>query len=156
MRLYKYLLIPLITVLCAIGLTGCGDDITENYYTGADTASYEFTVNKTGTNKWTWNESRLRYECEFPFSELDNDVFYYGAVLGYMYVQEGSTLTQKILPYVETYPDGDDYEYTETFGFDISLSPKTILFYMQASDLSPADQYLNTVKFKVTLIWRLE
>lgn len=152
MKLYKYLIIALF----AVGFTGCGDDITENYYTGADTASYEFTVNKTGTNKWTWNTARNRYECAFDFPELDNDVFYYGAVLGYMYVQEGSDLTQKILPYVETYPDGPSYEYTETYGFDITLNPKTILFYMQASDLSDYNEYLNTTKFKVTLIWRLE
>lgn len=155
MKLYKYLLIALVAVF-SIGLTGCGDDITEQYYTGADTESYEFTVNRTGsTNVWTWNPNRLRYECEFSFPELAEDVFTYGAVLGYMYAQEGSVLTQKILPYVETYPDGDTYEYTETYGFDISLNPKTILFYMQASDLSNANQYLATTKFKVTLIWRI-
>lgn len=155
MKLFKYLIIALIAIT---GFSACGDDITEEYYyTGADTKSYEFTVNRTGaTNAWSWNPDRLRYECEFSFPELADDVFKYGAVLGYMYVQEGTVLTQKILPYVETYPDGPSYEYTETYGFDISLNPKSILFYMQASDLSDKDEYLFTTKFKVTLIWRLE
>jgi hypothetical protein len=149
MKLYKYLVIISVAIFSLIGFSGC----EKKYYeVGADTISYDFIVSKTGNRDiWTWSEARRRYECEFSFSELAENVFYDGAVLGYIYVQEGDLLTQKILPYVETYQDGNT-TYTETYGFDISLNPKTILFYMQASNLGNYDQYINTTKFKVTLI----
>lgn len=157
-KLYKNLAVVLIALIGFSAFTACGDDITEEYITykkGADVISYDFTVKK---EHWGWNENRARYECLIAFDELAEDVFSDGAVLGYVYVQEGNILIQNILPYVASYPVDDIVSpyMTETYGFDISLDPKEILFYIQASDLVRRDDDLKTTKFKVSLVWRLK
>ncbi|NDV79008.1 hypothetical protein [Dysgonomonas sp. 511] len=149
-RLCKFLLVSFIAV-AGFSFAGCGDDITEeHYWTGADTHSVDFTVE---ADAWDFNEVKERYEYEFAFKELDADVFNDGAVLGYIYVQEGGVLKQKVLPYLQTYYE-DGEIYTENIGFELSLNPKKILFYIQSSDLGGV--YLPTYKFKTTLIWRIE
>ncbi|MDU1891612.1 MAG: hypothetical protein E6767_13070 [Dysgonomonas sp.] len=151
-KLYRYFAIMMIASIGLFGFTGCGDD-KNYYYTGADTQSYEFTVKY---EDWEWNDARGRFEYAFKFDGLAADVFNDGAVLGFVYVEEGSTLTQKIMPYVQTYMDNGK-AFTETIGYDISLVPKEILFFVQTSDLDHYDdRFIDTYKFKVTLVWRLE
>ena len=156
MKLYKCFAIIMIAAFGMVGFTSCGDDkyYEEYYYTGADTKSYEFTVKY---EDWDWNGPRGRFEYAFPFEALDNDVFLDGAVLGFVYVQEGQTLTQKNMPYVQTWKTEQGKIFTETIGYDISINPKEILFFVQTSDLDHYDdEYIDTYKFKVTLVWRLE
>ncbi len=154
-RLCKFLPALFISVLI-LGFTGCGDD--NHYYDiGTDMDTFIFPVKY---EDWVWNSNDKRYEYSYSFPEFDDYMFEEGgAVQGWVYIwkTEGNTdykvLTQ--CPYVQTYPNGTAAPYSETIGFDLYLTPtKKIVFYVQASNLSDEDRYLDDYTFKVNFIYR--
>ena len=154
-RAFKYLLIFFISIVGLFGFTACGDD--KHYYEiGTDMDTHIFNVDY---EQWRWNSNDHRYEYTYSFPEFDNYMFEDGAVQGWVYIwkNDGNTdykvLTQ--CPYVQTYPNGTETPYSETIGFDLYLNPtKKIVFYVQASDLSDTDEYLDDYSFKVNFIYR--
>ena len=139
-RLYKYLVISLLTVFGITGLTGCGDDITEQYYVGSEVKTRDFKVEK---NQWGWNDVYNRYEATISVKEIDERLYE----------------LQKNLPFVQAYKDLAT-PYTEYIGFDIFYGNGTnpsVTFYIQTSDGSPDTPVLpNTYNFKLALIWDSE
>jgi hypothetical protein len=154
-RVFKYLLISFISISGLLGFTACGDD--KHYYEiGADMETYIFNVDY---DQWRWNSYDQRYEYSYTFPEFDKYMFDAGAVQGWVYIwktdgnNDYQVLTQ--CPYVQTYPNGTAAPYSETIGFDLYLNPtKKIVFYVQASDLSDVDSYLDDYSFKVNFIYK--
>lgn len=119
-----------------------------------------FTVQES---HWGWNEDAGRYEAVYDLPELTEHIYENGAVLGYVFIgQQGVNEVQKLLPYVHTYGIYDDAgnivnTYTETISFDVQYAPNggsTIAFFIQASDLVQADEYLVDYNFRIVLIWK--
>lgn len=140
MKLYKYLLIPIIITM--IGLSSCKDENV--YYQGAMMESKEFTVTK---GKWEWNNNIGRYEYFIDFPQFTDYIFRYGAVNVSVFVDG----VEHSLPYVHTYPNDPDDPYTETISCD--MSPGDIGFFIQASDLYGEDYMLADYTFKVVMFW---
>ena len=108
---------------------------------------------------WVWNEDIGRYEAIYDFPELTEFIYKNGAVLGYVFIgTQGVDEVQKLLQYGHTYSatdgGGNTITYTETISFDFQYgSPSTIAFFIQASDLFRADDYLADYNFRIVLIW---
>lgn len=107
---------------------------------------------------WNWDEEAKRYEAVYNLPELTEPIYENGAVLGYVFIgQQDVNEVQKLLPYVHTYDDADP-PYTETISFDVQykkdgvITP-TVAFFIQASDLFRADDYLDNYNFRIVLIW---
>lgn len=110
---------------------------------------------------WIWNSSEGQYEAILSLPELKEYIYEDGAILGYVFLglQDGSEV-QKTLPYINTYKetlnDGSEVIYTETISFDVqyaSNNNSTVAFYIKASDLARADQYLANYNFRIVLIY---
>lgn len=108
---------------------------------------------------WVWNEDIGRYEAIYDLPELTEFIYENGAVLGYVFIgTQGVDEVQKLLQYGHTYSatdgGGNTITYTETISFDFQYgSPSTIAFFIQASDLFRADDYLADYNFRIMLIW---
>ena len=152
----KILLILLITV----SFSGCikkeyYEDYHDHYYNvnGVELAVYNFTID---INDWVWNTTIQRYECLRSFKEITKDIYENGYVNAQIFVWEeerdGSEYeTLKPLPFVQSYYDRDnDVTYTETISYDIS--PGSILFSIQSSDLRDDDRWLIDYDFKVSIM----
>lgn len=111
-------------------------------------------------NQWVWNSQNGRYEAVVNLPEMTEFIYENGASISYVFIgTQGVDETQKMLPYVETYYDGDDANgnpviYTETISCDYQYgNPSTVAFYIKASDLARADQNLADYNFRVVLIY---
>mgnify|MGYP000896133940 CR=1 FL=1 len=108
---------------------------------------------------WVWDETVGRYEAIYDLPELTEFIYEEGAAIGYVFLgTQGVDEVQKLLPFVHTYSETDDQgntiAYTETISCDFQYgSPSTVAFFIQASDLFRADQYLADYNFRVVLIW---
>ncbi|MFV0332302.1 MAG: hypothetical protein ACK5KL_21135 [Dysgonomonas sp.] len=153
-KLYKYLIISLVTVFGIMGLTGCGDDITEQYFVGTQMHTISFDVTK---NQWKWNENIGRYECFINLPELTQKIYNDGSMDSYVFVEPRTTAeVQNPLPFVHTYmaeyDDGTVRPYTETISSDFLVGE--IGLYIQSSDLAEDDYVLpEKYEFKVVLAW---
>ena len=111
---------------------------------------------------WEWNSVYQRYEFIFDYWEIDEYMYYDGALTAGVYITETNDEGQRYevlrsLPFVHTYVDGAT-TFTETIGYDVSPGdnryPGKIAFYIQASDLSNTKKFLRDYTFKVTTFWR--
>lgn len=113
---------------------------------------------------WQWSEEFNRYEAVFELPELSETIYEKGAVLGYVFIGEkDQDEVQKLLPFVNTYDLRDDSgaiveTYTETISFDIQYKlngavKPSVAFFIQASDLARADEYLQDYNFRLVLVW---
>ncbi|MCC8173891.1 MAG: hypothetical protein LIO65_05800 [Odoribacter sp.] len=107
---------------------------------------------------WKWNELYNRFECVKAWTAIDEYVYEVGAVQAGVFVVEqvaGSSNetyeTLKMLPFVQTYYAENDYNYTETISYDLSLG--AITFYIQTSDPLYDPVFLDDYTFKVNIIW---
>lgn len=141
----------------AFVLTACTEEkYYSEYYVGAEISTE---VIEIPVRSWEWNSVYNRYEYVLPYPEIDDYIYEYGVVQASVFVQEegmyeGKPITfetLKTLPFVQSYYSTPTYTYTETISFDIS--PGSISFYIQASDLSDTDEYLQTYYFKVSTFY---
>ncbi|MGI6047139.1 MAG: hypothetical protein ACOYEG_03910 [Petrimonas sp.] len=108
---------------------------------------------------WKWIEKVGRYEAIYDLPELTEFIYENGAAIGYVFLgTQNVDEVQKPLPFVHTYSETDEEGntvfYTETISCDFALgTPSTVAFFIQASDLFRADQYLADYNFRVVLIW---
>jgi hypothetical protein len=132
------------------------EDIEVNF------TKWEILPYTVSVDDWEWKENAGRYEAIYDLSKLTEFIYENGAVLGYVFIgQQGVDEVQKLLPYVHTYPITDangniTATYTETISFDVQFAPNeksTVAFFIQASDLFRADEYLDNYNFRLVLIW---
>ena len=145
-RIYHTLKISLLLMLIAAGFSSC--EIND---VGVELDVHILTVE---INDWEWNPSFRRYECLFIFDEITEDVYLNGFVNAQVFVLENdggiSYETLKPLPFVQSYFDAARVPYTETISYDVS--PGSILFSFQLSDLQNNSQWLKRCKFKVSIM----
>lgn len=147
----------LFTVILIAGLvlnaTSCSknDDIAETQWKVVN-----IRVNK---GDWKWNANQGQYEVVINLPELTEFIFNEGAVMAYIKFDAN---TKAPLPFSKTYSytytgtDGKTYTgfYTEFIKCDFQVGkPSTVAFYIEASDLERADEYLEDKDFQVVLIW---
>ena len=118
-----------------------------------DLKSLFFTVD---VKDWWWNGNLGRYEFQFNAPDITNNIYENGLVHAGIFIWEsgsgGNYEVLKSLPYVQSYYDARyDITYTETISYDIS--PGSILFCIQLSDLYSGDEFLQTYEFKVSLLY---
>lgn len=108
---------------------------------------------------WNWNAADGQYEAIVNLPELTQFIFNEGAAMAYI---KFNANTKATLPYTKSYSytytgtDGKQYTgfYTEFIKCDFQVgSPSTVAFYIEASDLERADEYLEDKEFQVVLIW---
>lgn len=145
----KQITLTLLLLLAGLGLTGCGND----YYEDGVVQMYtdHFTVE---AEDWRWNPRYERLEYVHEWRAIDNYMYEQGAMTCGVYITEENGRDRyevlHSLPFVQTYPDGGA-TYTVTIGYDIS--PGSIAFYIQDSDLMELDVEQDYT-FKISLIWR--
>lgn len=110
---------------------------------------------KVNKNHWTWIEESGQYEVILDLPELSPFIFNEGAVMAYV---KFNSDTKAMLPHTKSYSYFDDNNnigyYTETIKCDFQVgSPSTVAFYIEASDLARADEYLEDRDFQVVMIW---
>lgn len=154
-RLYKYLVISLLAVFGFTGLTGCGDDITEQYYVGSDIYTTSFDVSRS---QWKWNSADNRYECFFNVPQLTQKVYDDGAMNVYVFMNPREDNEVQIpLPDIFTYKidngDGTYSTYDERISCDFIIGQ--VGLYLQTSDLFRDDNVLpEKYEFKLVLTWK--
>ena len=145
-KIYHTLKFSLLFLLITVGFSSC-----EFNEVGVDLDVYNITVYK---DDWAWNPDIKRYECLFEFNEITENVYKNGFVHAQVFVLEGrgsnTYQTLKPLPFVQSYEPVGRVPYTETISYDVS--PGSILFSIQMSDLSNTYQWLNTYSFKVSIM----
>lgn len=154
-KLYKYLVISLLTVFGVTGLTSCGDDVTEEYYfEGSEMYTTSFTVSR---NQWGWNSNTNRYECFYDVPELTKQVYDNGAMNVYVFLDPRTSDEIQIpLPDIFTYKidngDGTYTPYDERISCDFVIGQVGV--YLQASDLIRDDDAIpDKYEFKLVLSW---
>lgn len=162
MKLYKYLVIISVAIFSFIGFSGCGDDITEEYYyVGSEIITRDYDVKKS---EWGWNSVYNRYEYTKSVPEINERLYKYGTIVGTIYVieEDATGITyevQKNLPFIQTY-NNLAVPYTEMISYDIFYGDGTdpsITFYIQTSDGSGITPILPDIYyFKLALIWDSE
>jgi len=153
----------LVGIFAITGFTGCGDDITEQYFSGTEIETYFFEVLATNDtkveNRWKWNQEMGRFECIFDLPALNQKIYEQGLVQAGVFFWEPISDTEgyetlKNLQFERTYWDEDtDQFYTEFMNFDVTLDPATICFYVQTSNGIGYADFLKDREFKVSLLW---
>lgn len=110
-------------------------------------------------DSWNWVDDAGQYEAVVDLPELTQSIFDEGAVIAYIKLD---SKTKATLPFVKSYSfeviddDGVKHSgtYTEHIKCDFQVgSPSSVAFFIEASDLARADQYLEDKNFQVVLIW---
>lgn len=104
-------------------------------------------------NQWRWNDYNGRYEVSIPFSNLDENDYDVGMVVGNIFVlDENNKEYSTPLPFIRTWYKGN-YPYVETISCAISYNKKNIEFYIESSDKDLNSGEPNTYEFKIALIY---
>ncbi len=152
-NVFTSLLAVILLLGVTFGVTSCSnnDDILETQW-----KVIPISIKKAD---WKWNATDGQYEVIVNIPELTKFVFNEGAVIAYV---KFNATTKAPLPYSKSYSyqytgnDGKTYTgyYTEHIKCDFQVgSPSTVTFYIEASDLQRADEYLEDKEFQVVLIW---
>ena len=111
-------------------------------------------------NDWEWDNNEAQWQEVVDLPELKEHIYEEGAILGYVFIgTQGADEVQKLLPYVNTYYDGDDEAgnpiyFTETISVDYQLgSPSTVGFFIKDSQLAQDQNAPQTYNFRIVLIW---
>jgi hypothetical protein len=111
---------------------------------------------------WVWNDIYKRYEYVSDYREIDNYMYYDGAVAAGVYITEindqgKSYEVLRPLPF-EFYVTDRGRTITGTVGYDVSPGdnryPGQIAFYIQPANQVENIIFLNDYLFKVTTFWR--
>ncbi len=104
---------------------------------------------------WIWNDSKSQWEAIKSLPELTSNIYEQGAQLAYLFLgTQGSDEVQKLLPYVETWKDGNGNIFTETISCDYQLgSPSTVAFFIKESDLYKDPDAPQNYAFRIVLLY---
>ncbi|MDL2215247.1 hypothetical protein LJC00_03570 [Dysgonomonas sp. OttesenSCG-928-M03] len=102
---------------------------------------------------WSWNSERNRYEYEVEYPELTADMYDNGVLNASVFIQYNNFEVQTVLPYLEVWDLGEPSPVTEIFSFDVSYDTRSIVYYIQYSDLNRDDSFLpNWIEVKMSFI----
>ncbi len=151
-KITKSLAVLMMIIGLSVSMTSCEttNDVAETQWRVVN-----IKINKTD---WLWNNSSGQYEVIVDLPELTPFIYNEGFVSAYVKFNNN---TKANLPYLKSYEyefteNGQTYygTYTETIKCDFQLgNPSTVAFYIEASDLMRADEYLESKDFQVVLIW---
>lgn len=103
---------------------------------------------------WGWNKDRERYEFEVSYPELTPNMYDDGVLNASVFVGYDNYEVQTVLPYIENWRDVTGRAFTEYLSFDVSYDTKSIVYYIQYSDLTRADEFLpNWYEVKLSFIY---
>lgn len=104
---------------------------------------------------WIWNDNKSQWEAVKSLPELTSNIYEEGAQLAYLFLEtQGSGEVQKLLPYVETWSDGNGNIFTETISCDYQLgNPSTVAFFIKESDLYKDSDAPQNYAFRIVLLY---
>lgn len=148
--------ITLVALMMIIGLSLTTTSCTTE--SGIEETQWRVVNIKIHKSDWIWDSESGQYQVIVDLPELTPFIFNEGFVSAYVKFNNN---TKANLPYSKTYEfefeeDGNIYygTYTETIKCDYQVgNPSTVAFYIEASDLIQADEYLESKDFQVVLIW---
>lgn len=148
-------LIALIMIVgLGIGAVSCTTD-NNTHITETQWKIVNIKINK---NDWKWDNETGEYSVAINLPELTPFIFNEGLVESYIKFNDN---TKANLPTAKSYDyvieeNGEEFygTYTEHIRSDYQVgNPSTVAFYIEASDLMRADEYLETKYFQVVLVW---
>lgn len=123
----------------------------DKWYDSTNIYFEPYTIRNTD---WKWNDNNSRYEYIKSFPNLTSQMYDNGVINASVFLYDGSVEVQTPLPYLKTWNE-NGLIYTETLSFDISYDDRTILYYIQASDMKRTDQNnIPNYEIKVSVISR--
>ena len=142
LKIFLIISVTMCYTSCTVEDCKCSPDMKTMYF-------------KVDFEDWWWNSNFERFEYMFDVPDITNNIYNKGLVHAGVFIIEIGQGGKKYevlkpLPFVQTYADGS-YTYTETISYDIS--PGSILFNIQASDLYAGDEFLQTYNFKVSILY---
>lgn len=106
---------------------------------------------------WIWNDNKSQWEAVKSLPELTSNIYEEGAQLAYSFLgTQGYDEVQKLLPYEETWSDGNGNSFTETISCDYQLgNPSTVAFFIKdkESDLYKDPDAPQNYAFRIVLLY---
>lgn len=104
---------------------------------------------------WIWNDNKSQWEAVKSLPELTSNIYEEGAQLAYLFLgTQGYDEVQKLLPYEETWSDGNGNIFTETISCDYQLgNPSTVAFFIKESDLYKDSDAPQNYAFRIVLLY---
>jgi len=103
---------------------------------------------------WGWNADRGRYEVEINYPELTDYMYDDGVLNASVFVKYDNFEVQTVLPYIENWMDPTGKPFTEYLSFDVSYDTKSVVYYLQYSDLGRDDSFLPSLyEIKLSFIY---
>ena len=104
---------------------------------------------------WIWNDKKSQWEAVKSLPELTSNIYEEGAQLAYLFLgTQGYDEVQKLLPYEETWSDGNGNIFTETISCDYQLgNPSTVAFFIKESDLYEDPDAPQNYAFRIVLLY---
>jgi hypothetical protein len=117
----------------------------------------QWTIGNINVSKedWIWNDNKSQWEAVKSLPELTSNIYEEGAQLAYLFLRtQDSGEVQKLLPYVETWSDGNGNIFTETISCDYQLgNPSTVAFFIKESDLYKDSDAPQNYAFRIVLLY---
>ena len=106
---------------------------------------------------WIWNDYKSQWEAVKSLPELTSNIYEEGAQLAYSFLgTQGYDEVQKLLPYEETWSDGNGNSFTETISCDYQLgNPSTVAFFIKdkESNLYKDPDAPQNYAFRIVLLY---
>jgi hypothetical protein len=106
---------------------------------------------------WIWNDNKSQWEAVKSLPELTSNIYEEGAQLAYSFLgTQGYDEVQKLLPYEETWSDGNGNSFTETISCDYQLgNPSTVAFFIKdkESNLYKDPDAPQNYAFRIVLLY---
>ena len=106
---------------------------------------------------WIWNDKKSQWEAVKSLPELTSNIYEEGAQLAYSFLgTQGYDEVQKLLPYEETWSDGNGNSFTETISCDYQLgNPSTVAFFIKdkESNLYKDPDAPQNYAFRIVLLY---
>lgn len=154
----RKILTSLLAVLFLAGL-GLGVSSCSSSNEKIEETQWKIVNIKVNKGDWKWVADAGQYEVVVNLPELTQFIFNEGAVIAYLKID---AKTKAQLPFSKSYTfeftagDGSTQTgtYTEHIKCDFQVgSPSSVAFFIEASDLQRADEYLEDKDFQVVMIW---
>lgn len=104
-------------------------------------------------NEWKWNSSLSRYEATRNLDGFKDSEYDYAMIAVSTFWNEGNIELQTSLPYVRSWIDNNSNKsFTETVSYELVSGSRTILFFIQNSELREKPDSKLDYEFKFSAI----